>query len=633
MKKTLILIVLLSLTAVSSFAERKGPWTKEQAWEWYRQQPWMRGCNYMSADCANRIDQWQELGFEERLETQKQELALAQSIGFNTLRLIFAEEGFGVWYADHDGFMERFERTLALCDSYGMRAVIVLGNDCSRPKQLWKFPTPGPQKYDWGYHGGRKQSQHGSFPGAMGYTSLDDPDLAPAFYEMCREVMTTHKDDKRIVMWNLWNEPGNNNRRDVTPDNLRKLFELAWEIDPSQPLAADLWQTFGANDKNRAELVAAELSDIISYHCYSPFDQQVRIAKELKERFDRPMINTEWMARIRGNNIDDCYPFFEQEGIGCTMWGFVAGKYQTYEPWESMWKELDAGRGQDYDLTKWFHDLYRPSLRPYDPKEIDIIKHVNEQADNEFSAKQQTVRTIVARNFTVLGEDMWYGYRRTSFDFHGHKAWVVEPSLAPLDGKPWTWTMQWAEAFVDRTGVLDLLKKGYHHVTIDIFDDRGDDESLGVAAEFQSFLRTQLGFADKARLVGMSWGGFFSVRYAASYPQNVAKIYLDAPLLVFGKDFNGDIGPWAKMKSAKWAKNPAMPVNMAARIAQAKIPVLLLYGGQDQTVIPSENCELFAKRFQEAGGDINIQKRDLFGHHPHGLDPDKTAVITGFFEK
>ena len=41
-------------------------WTKEKAWEWYNSRPWIRGCNYMSADCANRIDQWQKLGFEER---------------------------------------------------------------------------------------------------------------------------------------------------------------------------------------------------------------------------------------------------------------------------------------------------------------------------------------------------------------------------------------------------------------------------------------------------------------------------------------------------------------------------------------------------------------------------------------
>lgn len=68
-------------------------------------------------------------------------------------------------------------------------------------------------------------------------------------------------------------------------------------------------------------------------------------------------------------------------------------------------------------------------------------------------------------------------------------------------------------------------------------------------------------------------------------------------------------------------------------IAKAGIPALLLYGGQDQTVPPAQNCELFATRFKAAGGKITVQKRALFGHHPHGVDPDKTAVVCDFFAK
>ncbi|HNX36187.1 MAG TPA: SGNH/GDSL hydrolase family protein, partial [Kiritimatiellia bacterium] len=77
--------------------------------------------------------------------------------------------------------------------------------------------------------------------------------------------------------------------------------------------------------------------------------------------------------------------------------------------------------------------------------------------------------------------------------------------------------------------------------------------------------------------------------------------------------------------------DPRMPVNLAEPIAKAGIPVLLLYGGQDQTVPPAKNCELFASRFKAAGGKIDVVKRGLFGHHPHGVDPDKTETVTGFF--
>ena len=246
----------------------------------------------------------------------------------------------------------------------------------------------------------------------------------------------------------------------------------------------------------------------------------------------------------------------------------------------------------------------------------------------------------------VTGEDVWHGYKRTLLDFDGYSAWIVEPKVAPAEGRPWTWTMQWADAYVDRTGVLDLLAKGWHHVTIDTFKHRMDENGLRVSRAFQKYLVEQRSFAPKAYLVGMSWGGFFSTRYAATYPDCVAKIYLDAPLMNFTgfaklgasctpTEAAAHIGPWAMSmpENGDWSKDPRMPVNMAEKVAAAKIPILLLYGGQDQTVSPGANCELFAGRFKAAGGSIDVRKRGLYGHHPHGEDPDKTASIVNFFEK
>ncbi|MFR9254894.1 MAG: hypothetical protein ACLVJ6_04850, partial [Merdibacter sp.] len=62
----------------------KGQWSRERAWDWYDRHPWFRGCNFMGSDCANRIDQWQALGFEERMVTAERELKLVADTGFNT---------------------------------------------------------------------------------------------------------------------------------------------------------------------------------------------------------------------------------------------------------------------------------------------------------------------------------------------------------------------------------------------------------------------------------------------------------------------------------------------------------------------------------------------------------------------
>ena len=617
---------------------RHGPWSSEKAWAWHNGQPWRRGANYMPASAANRVDQWQSLGAEARFAEMDREMALARECGFNAMRVLILEEGFCVWLDEHDAFMANFERSLEIMAKYEIAAMVVLYTDCSRPKRIWKRPHLGEQEYDVGYHGGRRLTQHGSFPGECGYLMIDEAEYREKFHEMCRELIGKYAHDKRVFAWNLWNEPGAGNRGDMSEPIIRELFELAWEINPDQPLCADTWsrsirKLANGGEAEGVEKAALELSDIISYHGYCGLETQIKLADVLLAKYNRPLYNTEWLLRGHGCEFTDNYAFFAQRKIGCMNWGFVNGKYQTHEPYEPCWRSrFDYAPGAD--PTRWFHDLFRPSLHPWDPYEIACARNINAQSDDDVAGT--SLRAKVRKYCKVTDENMWYGYRRICFEFEGRNAWIVEPSAKPIDGMPWTWTMQWAEAFVDRTGVLDLLRRGYHHVTIDLFETRMDENGLAVAADFQKFLLEKLGFAQKANLVGMSWGGFFSIRYAAANPMNVAKIYLDAPLLNFDGFGSVDperIGVWLKAKPSDgvWTTDPRMPLNKAEAIAAAGIPVLLLYGGQDTLVPPHFNCEPFVERFKAAGGAIEVNNRGLFGHHPHGLDPDKTAQITHFF--
>ena len=237
--------------------------------------------------------------------------------------------------------------------------------------------------------------------------------------------------------------------------------------------------------------------------------------------------------------------------------------------------------------------------------------------------------------------DRWGGGHRMIFDFNGRRAWIVEPE-SPAEGRPWVWTMQWMGAYLDRTGAPDLVRDGFYHVHLEAFETRASDEGLKALADFQNYLVRELGFAPKANLIGMSWGGFYSVRYANAYPQKVAKIYLDAPLLSFHNFLASEgaevvakrIGPWAAdcPSNGDWASDPRMPVNMAAAVAKAGVLVYLLYGGQDQTVNPKVNCELFAERFKAAGGMLKVDARSLYGHHPHGFEHGDIPRIVEFFE-
>ena len=180
--KILTLVVVVAAFAASAFAERNVPWPKEKAWAWHAAQPWLRGCNYMPASAANRVDQWQSYGSEVRFAEMEREMALAEEVGFNAMRILVLEDGFCVWLDEHDAFMANFERTLSIMAKHGIRAVVVFGNDCSRPKSVWKRPQLGEQSYDVGYHGGRRRTQHGGFS-EPGYLMVDEPEWRAKFYE------------------------------------------------------------------------------------------------------------------------------------------------------------------------------------------------------------------------------------------------------------------------------------------------------------------------------------------------------------------------------------------------------------------------------------------------------------------
>ena len=136
-----------------------------------------------------------------------------------------------------------------------------------------------------------------------------------------------------------------------------------------------------------APAVIIENSDVISYHSYSDYESNIRLLEKLKG-FGRPLLNTEWLNRMTGNEVFEMFPLFWLENVGCYCWGLVAGLYQTYEPWESLWTRWEKG-DRDIDFTRWQHDLLRPSLRPYDPRETELIKRTCDFADERFLARRQ----------------------------------------------------------------------------------------------------------------------------------------------------------------------------------------------------------------------------------------------------
>ena len=199
----------------------------------------------------------------------------------------------------------------------------------------------------------------------------------------------------------------------------------------------------------------------------------------------------------------------------------------------------------------------------------------------------------------------------------------------------WVWNMLWPDCNVERMRVTDLLKRGFHYAYIDLFETRMDDAGVAAASAFQSFLVKEFGFAPKANLIGISWGGFMAAQYAAAKPANVARIYFDNALLTFDgytPPAKVGLGSWEKaVPAGGWRDDPRMPVNLAPALAQAGIRALLVYGTSDIAVKPAANTKAFLSKFKAAGGDVKVLPHSEYGHHPHGVEPGEAKTVTQFF--
>ena len=87
-------------------------------------------------------------------------------------------------------------------------------------------------------------------------------------------------------------------------------------------------------------------------------------------RYQRPILCTEYMARPLGSTFAGILPLQKEAHVGAYSWGFVNGKSQTIYPWDSWEKAYTA------EPAVWFHDIFRQSGEPYDPKEVLLIKQL-----------------------------------------------------------------------------------------------------------------------------------------------------------------------------------------------------------------------------------------------------------------
>ncbi len=141
----------------------------------------MRGANYVPSYARNDVQIWMDYD----PAVIDRELGYAKRLKLNTVRVFLQ---YTVYERDPKLFLERFESFLSLCGKHQIRMMPVVFDSC-----------------------------FGEFPDLLRYRDKDwmacpgqnrlGPDDWPKLEQYVRDVVGGHKDDRRIVMWDVMNEP------------------------------------------------------------------------------------------------------------------------------------------------------------------------------------------------------------------------------------------------------------------------------------------------------------------------------------------------------------------------------------------------------------------------------------------
>jgi hypothetical protein len=345
-------------------------WTPQQARTWYDAQPWLVGANYATSSAVNQLEMFQAATFDPA--TIDRELGWAHDrFGMNTMRVYLHDL---LWAQDPKGFTARLEQFLAIADRHGIRPVFVLFDSCWDPD-----PKLGPQ------HRPIPGVHNSGWVQSPGRNDLVDPRNDGRFRDYVQGVVGAFAKDRRVLAWDIWNEPdnpggGSYNGAQLAQEKARietllpQAFAWARGRQPIQPLTSGVWigPDWSPGAKTLTAIQRAQLanSDIITFHNYEwPEAFEQRIAQ--LRPYGRPLIATEWLARGNGSNVDTILPIARRENVGMINWGLVDGAIQTRMPWDS-WERPYTLR----EPTIWFHDLMHRDGRPYRDREAELFRQI-----------------------------------------------------------------------------------------------------------------------------------------------------------------------------------------------------------------------------------------------------------------
>jgi hypothetical protein len=217
--KTSRLFVALLIGCCCTLALSQAPagrWSEAKANEWYANQPWLVGSNYIPANAINELEMWQADTFDPN--TIDKELGWAEGLGMTTMRVFLHDLP---WQQDAKGYQARINQFLDIAAKHKIKPLLVLFDSCWDPNpHLGKQHDPKPGVHNSGWL---------QAPGAK---ALQDPKEYPRLKTYVTGVVGAFGKDARVLGWDVWNEPDNMNTNSYGSQEPKNKVDLVLKVLP-----------------------------------------------------------------------------------------------------------------------------------------------------------------------------------------------------------------------------------------------------------------------------------------------------------------------------------------------------------------------------------------------------------------
>ncbi len=318
-------VVLTSTSA--TYPHERGQWSAEQCAAWQAEYGPIRGINCPIPACG--------------AVSQEEAIAVCARLGYNSIR----------WWPSSgsvDDYIQDVEQWAAWADKYGMTVSPVFS-------------------FVYGLYGDKGSE-----------TSLRSMET------WVRKITRHFRGDKRIILWDIWNEPNmNDDKTEGMMAWISQMVKWMQQEGCTQPISSSIvWDTgVGTNSatatgKRLLRENTERLMDVHNYHDYScqdGFNQETAtMYTRLKRLGDRPLVCTECMTRVNGSTYARTLVDFAKYNINFYAWGLSA-----CDPnWEVKW-----GRSTFYNWDPMFHNALYADYEPYNESEPQWVKNFDFQGD------------------------------------------------------------------------------------------------------------------------------------------------------------------------------------------------------------------------------------------------------------